>query len=159
MEGFNIENLIRKGYTLQKDGSWAKGGKQSTKKPKVAVMKPNRVTSPFTIHEQEIKIKPLSVNRVWAGKRFKTPEYKKYEKEVLNALIDKPIPSSPYKLEIVFYMSNVMSDIDNPVKPLQDLLQKKFSFNDRHIMELHVKKVKVKKGEEKIFYCITNLSI
>jgi hypothetical protein len=29
-----------------------------------------------------IKIKPLSVNKAWQGKRFKTNEYKQYEKEV-----------------------------------------------------------------------------
>lgn len=41
-----------------------------------------------------------------------------------------------------------MSDWDNPVKPLQDILQKKYRFNDKDIIEASVKKVKVIKGQE-----------
>ena len=33
-----------------------------------------------------LKIKPLSVNQVWQGKRFKTKTYKDYEKNVLAIL-------------------------------------------------------------------------
>ena len=33
-----------------------------------------------------LKIKPLSVNKAWQGKRFKTPEYKKYEIQMLRML-------------------------------------------------------------------------
>ena len=31
----------------------------------------------------KIKIKPLSVNKAWQGKRFKTREYKSYEELLL----------------------------------------------------------------------------
>jgi hypothetical protein len=30
-----------------------------------------------------IQIKPLSVNQVWQGKRFKTPKYKSYEMQLM----------------------------------------------------------------------------
>ena len=42
------------------------------------------------------KIKPLSVNKAWAGKRFKTEDYKSYEKELLLALPKQEVPEPPY---------------------------------------------------------------
>jgi len=30
-----------------------------------------------------VDIKPLSVNEAWRGRRFKTPEYRKYERDIL----------------------------------------------------------------------------
>lgn len=93
--------------------------------------------------------KALSVNRAWQGRRFKTPEYKAYEKEMLLIL-----PNIDYKfsdkinLKITFGYSNSLSDIDNGLKPLIDILQKKYNFNDRYIYELNVKKEIVKKGNE-----------
>ena len=121
------------------------------------VLKSLVIASKHTIHEQEVKIKPLSVNSCWQGHRYKTKEYKKYEKLALSMLQDKAIPLPPCRLEITFYMSNMASDVDNPVKPWIDILQKKFGFNDRDIFELNLKKIKVKKGEEKIFYCLTGI--
>ena len=45
-----------------------------------------------------------------------------------------------------------LSDIDNPLKPFLDILQKKYGINDRDINELLVKKTVVKKGDEFIFF-------
>lgn len=98
--------------------------------------------------EVGLSIKPLSVNKCWQGRRFKTQEYKAYEKEVLMRLPAAKVPEPPYKVYYEFGMSNMQSDWDNPCKPTQDILQKKYGFNDRDIIEAHVKKVKVKKGEE-----------
>jgi Holliday junction resolvase RusA-like endonuclease len=39
-----------------------------------------------------------------------------------------------------------MADWDNPVKPLQDILQKKYNFDDRRILRAEVIKNVVKKG-------------
>jgi Holliday junction resolvase RusA-like endonuclease len=95
-----------------------------------------------------VKIKPLSVNLCWQGQRFKTPEYKRYETAVLLMLPKFKLPEPPYRFTLELGMSNIMSDWDNPVKPIQDILQKKYGFNDRHVMEANVKKVKVAKGAE-----------
>jgi len=100
-----------------------------------------------------IKIKPLSVNKVWQGKRFKTQVYKSYEKELLYTLPTAKVPKPPYKISYVFGMS-LSSDIDNPVKPFQDILCKRYNFDDRYIFEINIKKVKVKKGEEFIQFDI-----
>lgn len=98
----------------------------------------------------EIKkqIKPLSVNQCWQGKRFKTKEYKNYEQELLYTLPAQKLPKPPYHIYFEFGFSNSMSDWDNPVKPLQDIMQKKYGFNDKDIVQALIVKEKVKKGEE-----------
>ena len=97
-----------------------------------------------------ISIKPLSVNQCWRGRRFKTPKYKEYEKELLLKLKPVYIPKGKIKLCITFGHSNSLNDIDNGLKPFIDVLQKKYGFNDRDIYELNVVKKLVKKGSEYI---------
>ena len=99
-----------------------------------------------------IKIKPLSVNQCWQGKRFKTNLYKKYERDLLLILPKIIIPKAPYKVYYEFGFSSSASDLDNPIKPLQDILQKRYGFDDKHIFEMTVKKTKVKKGEEYLIF-------
>lgn len=96
-----------------------------------------------------LEIKPLSVNNAWQGRRFKTDEYRAYEKRLLLML--------PRKLKEDWTVLNIeigvisLYDIDNCLKPLLDVLQKKYKdFNDRYVLELNVKKVVVKKGNEYI---------
>lgn len=103
-----------------------------------------------------INIKPLSVNKVWQGKRFKTKDYKDYEKTVLMML--KPLKNlnKPFKIDITFGFSSPLSDIDNPIKPFLDILQKKYSINDKDIFELNVKKELVGKNEEFIEFNIVS---
>ena len=102
-----------------------------------------------------IPIKPLSVNQCWQGKRFKTKEYERYEKDVMALLVAIKLPHPPYCVHYEFGFSNSMADIDNPVKPVQDILQKRYGFNDRDIYEMVVVKEIVKKGDEYIRFAIT----
>jgi len=104
------------------------------------LIKPKQVT--------KINLKPLSVNKCWQGKRFKTPEYKAYEASALLLLPRMAVPPGKLKIILEFGVSNICADIDNPVKPVLDILQKKYWFNDYNIWELDSTKVKVKKGEE-----------
>ena len=104
----------------------------------------------------ELKIKPLSVNKCWQGKRFKTPAYKSYERLLLLSLKPLKLPESPYKINYVFGFSSQLSDIDNPVKPFQDILCKKYKFDDRSINEINIKKIIVPKGKEFIKFEILN---
>jgi len=102
-----------------------------------------------------IDIKPLSVNDAWKGRRFKTDQYKKYERDVL--LLLKPMripPSGDLVLDLEWGFSSAGSDFDNPIKPFTDCLQKKYGFNDNRVVESRIKKVKVKKGEEYIKFYI-----
>lgn len=107
-----------------------------------------------------ISHKPLSVNECWQGKRFKTPKYKVYENALMWMLKGSAasMPPAPYRIQFIFAMSNMQSDIDNPVKPLLDILQKRYGFNDRDVMELRVNKLKVPKGQEYIELSIFNIN-
>ena len=104
-----------------------------------------------------INIKPLSVNQVWQGKRFKTSKYTKYERDVMLMLKPMKMPELPFKIEITYGFSSKLADIDNPCKPFLDILQKYYKFNDRDIFELVQKKEIVKKGEEFIDFEIVSL--
>ena len=105
-----------------------------------------------------VNVKPLSVNECWQGQRFKTPKYKAYEKMLLLMLPNIIVPAAPLKISFLFGFSNVLCDWDNPIKPLQDILQNKYGFNDKDIHEASIKKVKVKKGEEFFEFEITQLN-
>lgn len=101
-----------------------------------------------------IDVKPLSVNECWKGRRFKTDSYKNYERTLLYLLPKRNIPEPPYSVYYEFGLSSSLSDIDNPVKPLQDILQKKYGFDDKHIDRMTVQRVRVSKGEEYIAFNI-----
>ena len=93
--------------------------------------------------------KPLSVNEAWQGKRFKTPAYKAYEETILLIMPKGKIEAEQMlRVEFFFGFSNKASDLDNPVKLLLDIAQKKYGFNDKNVFELNVRKCIVKKGDE-----------
>ncbi len=105
----------------------------------------------------KIEIPPMSVNKAWKGQRFKTKEYLMYEGIVLIMLPKMAIPEPPFKINIQLGFSNSLSDIDNPVKLILDILQKKYKFNDRDIFELNIKKETVKKTKEYFAFEILKL--
>lgn len=107
--------------------------------------------------KRTIKIKPLTQNRAWKGRRFKSDQYKQYALAVgLLLPNDLVIPAGPLRVYYEFGMS-VNSDFDNPCKMFTDILQAKYHFNDKNIMEANIKKVVVKKGEEYIKFSIDSL--
>ena len=102
----------------------------------------------------KIEIKPLSVNECWRGRRFKTDKYKIYESKLKRLLPILELPPPPFSVYYEFGFSSRASDLDNPIKPLQDILQKKYKFDDKEIFEFTARKVKVKKGEEYLIFKI-----
>ena len=107
----------------------------------------------------EIKIEPLSVNKCWQGRRFKTPIYKKW-RELATILIKqntKKTVSETCSIYIDFYVKNYkMVDIDNFLKPFLDALVEARAIKDDRLIEtVNAKKIAVKtKEEEKIVYRI-----
>jgi Holliday junction resolvase RusA-like endonuclease len=97
-----------------------------------------------------IKIKALSVNLCWRGRRFKTDDYLDFEKEMLHLLPKDKISSGRLFLRLKIGLSNRRADIDNPVKPILDILQKKYGFNDNQIYLMEIEKEDVEKGKEYI---------
>jgi Holliday junction resolvase RusA-like endonuclease len=103
-----------------------------------------------------LKIKPLSVNEAFKGRRFKTDKYDDFIQKmhyILPKTIDIPNEMN-IKLAIEFGFSSKASDIDNCCKSFIDCLVKKYKVDDRFIYEMHVFKSIVKKGEEYIKFKI-----
>ena len=105
-----------------------------------------------------IDIKPLSVNQAWKGRRFKTNAYKKYERDLLLLLPDLEVPAGDLEIYLKWGFSSAGSDWDNPIKPFQDILQKRYDFNDNRVLRGVVEKVKVKKGHEYIEFVIKGVA-
>ena len=110
-------------------------------------------------HAQKItvNIKPMSVNEAWKGKRYKTNEYKQYTTDLMWLLPKIKLPEPPYQIRFEFGFSNTLSDWDNPVKPTQDILCKKYGFDDRLIRKAVVETDIVPKGEEYFVFEIKTL--
>lgn len=102
-----------------------------------------------------IDIKPLSVNKSWRGRRFKTGDYTQYERDLGYLLPRLNIPTGKLQLEIEWGFSSKASDIDNPLKPFLDILQKKYGINDKQIYQLIVSKKDVEKGKDYIDFNLT----
>jgi Holliday junction resolvase RusA-like endonuclease len=109
--------------------------------------------------KMRIEYKPLSVNECWKGRRFKTDAYKQYERDLLFLLPKYELPQAPYSLVLTFGVSTQNADFDNPVKPFVDILQKKYGFNDRDILQATIQKRIVKKGSEYINFSIEHFVV
>ena len=103
-----------------------------------------------------INLKPLSVNKAWQGKRFKTKDYKLFERNMLLLLPnDIKVGNSNLLVELTYGFSSKLSDVDNPTKMVLDCLCKKYGFDDRQIYQLIQNKEIVKKGYEFIDFKIS----
>lgn len=101
----------------------------------------------------KIPIKPMSVNKAWrGGRRYNTSDYKAYIHEVMLHLRPQEVPEGQFCLVLEFGVSNSRFDYDNGIKPFQDILQKKYGFDDNRIEKAFITKTKVKKGEEFIYF-------
>ena len=101
---------------------------------------------------QKILIKPLSLNKAFRGRRFKTKEYERYEQELFYKLPKIEVPSGKLKLNLLVGLSSKNADIDNPIKMFTDVCQKKYNFNDKMIYKIIAEKEIVKKGDDFISF-------
>lgn len=107
---------------------------------------------------ETIKIKPLSLNSAYRGRRFTTPELKSY-KEAIHYLAPRlKIPKGKLKVSYKFGVSSKNCDGDNLIKCLQDALADKYGFNDKVIYKWDVEKIDVKKGKEFISFKIEKIT-
>ncbi len=89
----------------------------------------------------KVNIAPLSVNKAWKGRRFKTQDYKKYERDLFLLLPNLTIKDgAPLRLDFEFGFKNKLSDCTNPIKLFEDIISKKYGFNDRYVHEITCKK-------------------
>lgn len=84
-----------------------------------------------------IEIKPLSVNDAWQGRRFKTKDYLQYEHDMqillphITEAWDEPI-----RVTYFFRLKRAATtDVDNLIKPLQDLLVRTGVITDDRLIQ------------------------
>ena len=106
----------------------------------------------------KINIKPLSVNKARQWKRFKTKSYKDYEKILLLILPKKMNIYKKMELRILWAFSSPLSDTTNPIKLFEDILSKKYDFNDRDVWRVIMEKKIVPKWSEYIQFQINEFS-
>lgn len=97
----------------------------------------------------KLEIKPMSVNKCWQGKRFKSREYRDYEHDVfllLSILKPERLLIGAIEIDYKFYLKSIwMSDLDNFAKPLTDILVKaQIIPDDRYIAKMTLEKIKSK---------------
>ena len=110
-------------------------------------------------HMNRVQIKPLSVNKAWrGGRRYKTEDYKRYEADLGFLLPHIDIPEGKLEIHYIFGVSSKAFDYDNGIKQFQDVISKKYGFNDNRIYMATIEKIDVKKGEEYIEFeiCMNN---
>ena len=104
-----------------------------------------------------LKIKPLSLNNAYRGRRFTTPELEAYKRAIFYLCPKGVVPTGKLKVRYEFGVSSKNSDGDNLIKCCQDALAEKYGFNDKLIYKWEVEKKDVKKGEEYIAFEIIKL--
>lgn len=98
---------------------------------------------------KHINIKPLSTNRLFQGRRFRTRAYDVYKVDVLYLLgAWMPTIYPKMTLHMRVGLSSKNADLDNTLKAFQDILQAKYKFNDSHIYRINAEKTDVAKGSE-----------
>ena len=98
----------------------------------------------------KIQINPISVNKCFQGRRFKTPAYKAWREEFCLKAKTDCVDFEAKEVIITFGIKNFkMADLDNLIKPLLDALQEAHIIkDDRYIEKIHANKVKVDKKED-----------
>ena len=96
----------------------------------------------------KIPIKAMSTNVLFTGRRFKTPAYRRYLRDLQLLLKPMEIPAGPLRLTITFGVSNARSDLDNCCKAFLDGLMARYGFDDSRIFSLMAHKVIAPKGGE-----------
>jgi len=92
----------------------------------------------------EIKLKPITVNQCWQGRRFKTPAYTNWRKSFSLLLKDKSQIKGELSVILEFYIKHASTtDTDNLIKPTLDALKEiGVIVDDKYITEIHAYKYK-----------------
>ena len=80
-----------------------------------------------------IKIKAISVNEAYSGRRFATPKLRDFKKALGYLLPKINVPRGKLSVWYEFGVSSKGSDVDNLVKATTDCLAEQYGFNDNKI--------------------------
>lgn len=90
----------------------------------------------------QIKIKPLSINKAFRGRRFKTQECKWYEKTLFYLLPKEKMIKGDVSIKYKFFLKyDKVTDTSNLIKLLEDILIKKgYIEDDRFVRKFTAEK-------------------
>ena len=107
----------------------------------------------------EIPIKPLTANRMWKGRRFKSTEYKTFQTAMV-ALLNRSglvIPDGRLTFEVEAGVSGRF-DLDNVIKSTLDTIQLHDpNFNDVDVFRIVATKILKKPRDEYLAFNLTQL--
>ena len=97
----------------------------------------------------KVDIKPISINKCWRGRRFKTPEYAAWRTESMRLIKKNKLKMVEGKctVHLSFHCSKnyARADVDNMIKPALDSLVDAGAIkDDRYIEKIIVEKMKSK---------------
>ena len=106
----------------------------------------------------KMMVKPLSANKMYLGRKRKSHWYRDFEAALLKSLPSTGVRiprKAKIKVTYVVGYSSKLADIDNFLKPFQDILQTHYKFNDNRIYKTEIiKDADCNKGEEYIAFAI-----
>ena len=108
-------------------------------------------------------VKPLSINAAYTLKRKKSAKYRKFEEMMALELFGYEIPpdrdksAMKFNLEIHWGFATNLSDVDNPIKTLLDVLQRCLGFDDKQIINISASKTVMGRGKEYINFTLTEI--
>ena len=70
------------------------------------------VKNKWRLQLPKVNIKPLSTNKAWKGRRFKSPNYKAFESELIYKLPNIDLPKPPFELTLDFGFSKPSKNDD-----------------------------------------------
>jgi len=107
-----------------------------------------------TVH---LKIAPVSTNKLYTGKRWKSKEARAFEWEIAKQLsflcLDTTLPDGDLTLHLRVGTTR-RQDTSNSIKLLEDCIARHYGINDRRFRALTVVRVPTKQGEEFITFQI-----
>lgn len=95
-----------------------------------------------------IQILPISINKAFRGRRFKTQECKNWERDFQYLLQRKKIIKGKVGIIYRFFLHNdKTTDYDNLIKVLQDnLVKAEYIEDDRKIYQVYIEKYPIQKN-------------
>ena len=98
-----------------------------------------------------LQVKALSTNKIYAGVKRRSYDYKNYRRKVFKLLEQYPpdVAMGGYlsmKMDCGF--SSPLADLSNAIKATEDIIMEYYGLNDRHIVSINMRKYLVYKGDE-----------
>lgn len=98
-----------------------------------------------------LPVKPLSTNDMWMGRKRRSFEYQKFRRQMFKALKEySNLHSIKGNMVLIAEvgLSSAAADLSNTVKAMEDVLMEYFKLDDKHTVDIHLRKFLVYRGDE-----------